>query len=116
MKYILLMYTDPSKAPQLTPEVQRADQGAWVSFMQDARAAGVLLDNNGLAPGASATTVRVRDGKTLTTDGPFAETHEQMAGYSVLECKNLDDAIGWAARIPTARYGSVEIRPLWTPG
>ncbi len=116
MKYILLMYTNPSLAPQLTPELQREEGIAWGKYMQEAKAAGVLLDNNGLAPGVSATTVRVRDGKTLTTDGPFAETHEQMAGYSVLECKNLDDAISWAARIPTARYGSIEIRPLWAPG
>ena len=116
MKYILLMYANQSEYPQLTEEQQREEQRAWVAFMQDAKAAGVLIDNNGLAPGVSATTVRVRDGKTLTTDGPFAETHEQMAGYSVLECKDLDDAIGWAARIPTARYGSIEIRPLWAPG
>jgi hypothetical protein len=73
----------------------------------------VLVANNGLAPISSATTVRVRAGKTLTTDGPFAETHEQLAGFSILECQNLDDAIGWATRIPMARYGSIEIRPLW---
>ncbi len=115
MKYILLMYANQSEAPQLNPEQQQAEQQAWYSFMKDAKAAGVLLDNNGLAPGVSATTVRVRDGKTLTTDGPFAETHEQMAGYSVVDCKDLDEAIAWAARIPTARYGSVEVRPLWTP-
>jgi hypothetical protein len=115
MKYILLMYANQSGAPQLTPEEQTAEQQAWFAYMNDAKAAGVLLDNNGLAPGVSPTTVRVRDGKTLTTDGPFAETHEQLAGYSVVDCKNLDDAISWAARIPTAKYGSIEIRPLWSP-
>jgi hypothetical protein len=83
--------------------------------MKEANASGVLLDNNGLSPVASATTVRVRNGKMLTTDGPFAETHEQLAGYSLLECKDLDEAIGWAARIPTAKYGSIEVRPVWSP-
>jgi len=116
MKYIMLMYANPAETPQLTPEVQQEFQQAWFSFMKEAKAAGVLVDNNGMAPGVSPTTVRVRDGKTLTTDGPFAETHEQLAGYSVIECNNLDDAIGWATRVPTARYGSIEIRPLWSPG
>jgi hypothetical protein len=69
-----------------------------------------------VAPGSSATTVRVRDGKSLIIDGPFAETHEQMGGYFLLDCENLDDAIKWAAKIPTAQYGSIEIRPLWSPG
>ena len=113
MKYMLLMYANESDQTKLTPEELHSLQQAWFAYMQEAKAAGVLVDNNGLAPVASATTVRVRAGKTLTTDGPFAETHEQLAGFSVVECQNLDDAIGWAARIPTAGYGSVEIRPLW---
>ena len=75
----------------------------------------MLLSNNGLSPTHSATTVRVRGGQTLTTDGPFAETHEQLGGYSVLDCPNLDEAIRWAAKIPYAQYGSVEVRPLWSP-
>ena len=74
----------------------------------------MLLDNNGLAPIATATTVRVRDGKTLTTDGPFAETHEQFGGYFMLDCADLDEALGWAAKISHAKYGSVEVRPLWS--
>ncbi len=113
MKYMLLMYTSESDQPQLTPEEQHDLQLDWFAFIKEARAAGVLVENNGLAPVARATTVRVRGGKTLTTDGPFAETHEQLAGFSLVECQNLDDAIGWAARIPMARMGSVEIRPLW---
>jgi hypothetical protein len=113
MKYMLLMYANQSDQPQLSPEELRALQRDWFTFMQEAKAAGVLVSNNGLAPVTSATTVRVRDGKTLTTDGPFAETHEQLAGFSLLECQNLDDAIGWATRIPMASYGSIEIRPLW---
>jgi hypothetical protein len=113
MKYMLLMYANESVQSQLTSEELREVQQAWFVYMQEAKSAGVLVANNGLAPISSATTVRVRAGKTLTTDGPFAETHEQLAGFSLLECQNLDDAIGWATRIPMARYGSIEIRPLW---
>ncbi len=71
--------------------------------MQEAQAAGVLLSNGGVAPGANATTVRVRNGKPLITDGPFAETHEQLGGYSVIECKDLDEAMRWAEKIPTVK-------------
>jgi hypothetical protein len=100
--------------PKLTPEELKVIQQAWFAFMKEGEAAGVLLANNGLSPAATATTVRVRNSKTLTTDGPFAETHEQLAGYSLLECKDLDEAIGWAVRIPTAKYGSIEVRPVWS--
>jgi hypothetical protein len=82
--------------------------------MAEAQAAGVLIANDGLQPVTTATTVRVRNGKSLITDGPFAETHEQFGGYSVLECADLDEAIRWAGKIPTAKYGSIEIRPLWS--
>lgn len=73
---------------------------------------GILRESNRLLPTSTATTVRVRDGKTLTTDGPFAETKEQFGGYYVLDCKDLDQAIEMAAKIPTARGGSIEVRPL----
>lgn len=111
MKYILLLYSNEAKMPQ-TPEEQQATAPAWYALGQELQAAGVLGSNNGLNPIADATTVRVRDGKTLTTDGPFAETHEQLGGYYVLDCKDLDEAIAWAAKIPSAQYGSIEIRPL----
>ncbi len=113
MKYMLLMYAAESAGPN-TPEEQQASQAAWMALLRDAQAAGVLESSGGL-PGGSTTTVRVREGKTLTTDGPFAETHEQLGGYFLLNCENLDEAIAWAAKIPFAQYGSVEIRPLWTP-
>ena len=115
MKYMLLMYVDEAIAPKFTPEEQQAVMQAWQAYMQEAAAAGVLLSNNGLDSVANATTVRIRNGKTLTTDGPFAETHEQLGGFSVLECKDLDEAIRWAEKIPTVKYGSIEIRPLWSP-
>ncbi len=114
MKYMLLMYASESAVAQASEE-QQALAPAWYAFMQEASAAGVLLANNGLDPVAHATTVRIRNGKTLTIDGPFAETHEQLGGFSLLECKDLDEAIRWAEKIPTAKYGSIEIRPLWSP-
>ena len=115
MKYLLLMYANEAQPAATTPEELQALTKAWGDYIQEATQAGVLLSNNGLSPTHSATTVRVRSGQTLTTDGPFAETHEQLGGYSVMECPNLDEAIRWAAKIPYARYGSIEVRPLWSP-
>jgi len=115
MKYILLMYADELQMPQSLDE-QRAAAPAWSTLSEEMKAAGVWLASSGLSPIADATTVRVREGKTLITDGPFAETHEQLAGYFLVECQNLDEALRWAEKIPTATYGSVEVRPLWSPG
>jgi hypothetical protein len=112
MKYMLLMYRNESDVPE-TPEEQQAAAPAWNTLRKDMKAAGVLLSNNGLDPVAIATTVRVREDKTLITDGPFAETHENLGGYFLLECNDLDEVICWAEKIPSAKYGSIEIRPLW---
>jgi hypothetical protein len=113
MKYMMLIYWNQSETPQLTEEAQKAAAQEWYAFNNEAEAAGVLLEYGGLAPVTSATTVRVRDGKTLTTDGPFAETHEHLGGYYVFNCKDLDEALAWGAKIPAAKTGSIEIRPLW---
>jgi hypothetical protein len=114
MKYMLLMYANESAVPE-TPEDQEAvSQTVWFALMAEMKAAGVLLSNNGLSPVANATTVRIREAKTLITDGPFAETHEQLGGFFLLECKDLDEALRWAEKIPHAKYGSVEVRPLWS--
>ncbi len=113
MKYLLLMYANESTAPKTPEEYQVASQ-TWNAFSQEILAAGVVLSNSGLSPVATATTIRGRDSKSLITDGPFAETHEQLGGYYLLECKDLDEAIGWAEKIPTAKYGSIEVRPLWS--
>ncbi len=113
MKYMLLMYWEELKVPS-TPEEQQAAQASWVALLRDAQAAGVLELTGGL-PSGNTTTVRVREGKTLTIDGPFAETHEQLGGYFLLECKDLDEALAWAAKYPAAQYGSIEVRPLWSP-
>ena len=109
---MLLMYAREAERPQMTPEEQQVYTQAWYAFTAEAKAAGVWMANDGLCPTADATTVQVRDGKTLITDGPFAETHEQLGGYYLVNCKDLDEAVGWAAKIPGAKYGSVEVRPL----
>ena len=113
MKYMLLMYASESEATKFTLEESQVLFRAWQTLLKEAQGAGVLLSSNGLSPVANATTVRVRAGQTLYTDGPFAETHEQLGGFFLLECKDLDEAIRWAAKVPHAKYGSVEIRPLW---
>ena len=113
MKYMILMYADESKGPQ-TPEERRAAAPAWSGVAEEMKAAGAWLSSSGLSPVANATTLRVRDGKTLITDGPFAETHEQLGGYFLLDCKDLDEALRWAGKIPMATYGSIEIRPQWS--
>jgi len=115
MKYLILMYANEAEAPHTQEDLQ-ALQPAWFAYMQEAQAAGVLVSNGGVAPGSSATTVRVRNGKALITDGPFAETHEQLGGYSVIECTDLDEALRWAEKIPTVKYGAIQICPLWAPG
>jgi len=112
MKYMLLMYADESVVPNFTPEEHQKAAQAWYAFGKEAEAAGVLVSNNRLLPVTEATTVRVRNDKTLVTDGPFAETHEQLGGYYLLDCQDLDGVIRWAAKVPLAVYGSIEVRPL----
>ena len=112
MRYLLTIYGDESGWNDVTPEQSQQIMAAYGAFGQEAQAAGVLLGGEGLQPTSTATTVRVRGGETLTTDGPFAETREQLGGYYLLDCKDLDEAIGWAAKIPGAQDGSVEVRPV----
>jgi hypothetical protein len=112
MRYLLTIYGDESGWNDVTPEQSQQIMAAYGAFGQEAQAAGVLLGGEGLQPTSTATTVRVRDGEALTTDGPFAETREQLGGYYLLDCKDLDEAIGWAAKIPGAQNGSVEVRPI----
>jgi hypothetical protein len=116
MKYMLLIYANQSEGPDYTPDEQQVASQAWHSLTAEMKAAGVFVANNGLAPVSNATSLRVRDGKTIIADGPFAETHEQLGGYYLLDCKDLDEALGWAARIPGATWGTIEVRPLWSPG
>ncbi len=114
MKYMLLMYASDSFVPKTPEEQQAVAPEVWFDLMKEMKTAGVLISQNGLSPVANATTVRVREGKTLVTDGPFAETHEQLGGFFLLNCTDLDEALHWAEKIPHAKYGSVEVRPLWS--
>lgn len=112
MKYLLTIYADESGWANASPEDVQQMMAAYGAFSEAAQEAGVLIGGEGLQPSTTATTVRVRDNETLTTDGPFAETREQLGGYYLLDCRDLDDAIGWAARIPDANNGSIEVRPV----
>jgi|tagenome__1003787_1003787.scaffolds.fasta_scaffold20223255_1 hypothetical protein len=112
MKYMAIIYNDESSYADATPEQIGALFAAHGEFGEAAGQAGVMLGGDGLQPVATATTVRVRDGERLLTDGPYAETKEQLGGFYMLECKDLDEALAWAARIPEAKTGAVEVRPV----
>ena len=112
MKFIALIYADESHYVDATPADTAAIFQAHGEFGAAAREAGVFDGGDGLQGSATATTVRVRDGERLLTDGPFAETKEQLGGFYALECKDLDEALAWAARIPEAQFGAVEVRPV----
>ena len=110
MQYMLLIYSAESDDANQDGQRLMADYGA---FTQGIVQNGNFKSADRLRPVATATTVKVRDGKTLTTDGPFAETREQLGGYYLIDAKDLDEAIAIAARVPTARHGSIEVRPVW---
>jgi hypothetical protein len=112
MKYIMLIYGDEAAGMQMTPEEQEQEMRDYYAFGEFARARAKIEAGEALHPTNTATTVRVRDGKTLTTDGPFAETREQLGGFYLMDCKDLDEAIEIAARIPGAKNGCVEVRPV----
>jgi hypothetical protein len=112
MQYLLLIYRDEIAAEKLAKGDLEAMRKEYGALSQDLVKSGQFKGGDGLQPTRTATMVRVRGGKTLTTDGPFAETKEQLAGYYLVEAKNLDEAIGIAARIPNARDGAIEVRPV----
>jgi hypothetical protein len=112
MKYILLIYHAEKAWDGLTEDERQKMYAEYGQFTQDIMASGHYVGGSELHPISTATSVRVRDGQQLATDGPFAETKEQLGGYYVIEAANLDDAIGIAARIPSARVGTIEVRPL----
>jgi hypothetical protein len=112
MRYILLIYTSEAEEAERTPEENEAVYASYFAFSDEVRRRGVYQTGDALQPTSMATTVRVQEGKTLTTDGPFAETKEQLGGFYILDCPNLDEAIELAAKIPSATHGSIEIRPI----
>ena len=112
MQYMALIYDTEQNRSSMSPEDQQQLMADYTAFTTAIKEAGVFLAGDALNPVDTATTIRIRDGKTLTTDGPFAETKEQLGGYYLLECENLDEALKWAAKIPTAKMGSIEVRPV----
>jgi hypothetical protein len=112
MQYMLLIYTQESGWENLSDEEQAAAMKSYRNFTEELRGAGAMVAGDRLQPIANATTVRVRDGEQLVTDGPFAETKEQLGGYYLIEADSLDDAIAWATKLPGAHHGSVEVRPI----
>jgi hypothetical protein len=111
MQYMCLIYA-PADGPDLTPEQWATLHKDYGTFTEEARASGKMVDGAPLEGPETATTIRVRDGKRLVTDGPFAETKEWLGGFYTFECATLDEALDWAARIPGAKYGSIEVRPI----
>jgi len=117
MQYMLLIYSSLEAAPAEGTPAQSAISAAYFAFSQKALEAGVMQAGAPLQGVDTATTVRVRSGERVITDGPFAETKEHLLGYYLLDCADLDEANAWAAQIPTATYGSIEVRPVLTiPG
>lgn len=112
MKYMCLICSPEDYYSRLSEEALGALYQGYEDYHQAVTDAGVLVDSNRLQPSSTATSVRVRDGETLTTDGPFADTKEQCGGYYLLDCADLDEALAWAARIPSATYGTIEVRPV----
>jgi hypothetical protein len=115
MQYILLIYNaEPTEA--VPEDLMLAEMEGYNKFTAHIRERGVMVAGEALVPTSSATTVRVVDGRTVTTDGPFAETKEQLGGFYLVEAADLDEAIAYAAMIPGATHGSIEVRPIWDYG
>jgi hypothetical protein len=112
MQYLLMVYLNEAEFGKMDAAARKNLTAEYGAFTQSIVQSGHFKAGDGLQPTSTATTVRVRDGKTLTTDGPFAETREQLAGYYLVEAKDLDTALAIAARIPGAKTGSVEVRPV----
>jgi hypothetical protein len=112
MKYMLTIFGDESGWEDVTPEEMKAGMEPWSEYGRKITEAGVYVAGEGLQPSATATTVRNEGGQRAVTDGPFAETKEQLGGFYLLECDSLDEALEWAKQIPVQEGGSVEVRPV----
>ena len=112
MQYLLLIYRNETYMTEMNAADRQKLAGEYGAYTQSIIQSGHFKAGDGLQPTTTATTVRVRDGKTMTTDGPFAETREQLGGYYLVEAKDLDAALGIAARIPGAKDGAIEVRPI----
>ena len=112
MQYLLMIYANEAEYGKIDPATLQKVYEEYGTFTQSIVKSGNFKAGDRLQPTTTATTIRIRDGKTMTTDGPFAETREQLAGYYLVDAKDLDTAIGLAARIPGAKTGSIEVRPI----
>jgi hypothetical protein len=116
VQYLLLIHDSEANEAKMTAEQSGALLAEYGTFTEGIQKSGKLVGANRLRPSTTATTVRVRNGKVQTTDGPFAETREQLGGYYLVEASDLDDAVAVAAKVPSARSGSIEVRPIWPLG
>jgi hypothetical protein len=112
MEYLALIYADEEHWAGLSAEERDAEYARYRALAADAQEAGVMVGGSELASTADATTVRIRDAETLVTDGPYAEVKEALGGYFLFECDSMEEALDWAARIPAAEHGAVEVRPV----
>jgi hypothetical protein len=112
MRYLLLIYAPENDAPP-SDEAAAAEHSAYDQFTADIKARGLFEGGEALTPTSTATTVRIVDGEPVATDGPFAETKEALGGFYLIDARDLDEAIEVAGRIPAAKYGSIEVRPIW---
>jgi hypothetical protein len=112
VQYMLLIYDDESVWREMPEEERNAVMGEYFSYTEALREAGKYVAADALQPTSTAKTIQVRDGAPLTTDGPFAETKEQLGGYYVVDVDSEEEALEWAAKIPSARYGKIEVRPV----
>ena len=112
MQYLLLINDDESQWGEMPEDERNAVYAEYGKYTEEVQSRGILVGANQLQPGETATVVSVRGGETITTDGPFAETKEVLGGYYLIDVETLDEALEWAAKIPSARYGHIEVRPV----
>lgn len=113
MQYLLLLYSNESEWGKMTPAQQEQGVAAYIAYGEALRKAGAFVGSNRLQGVSSATTVRVKDGKSQVLNGPYADSREQLGGYYLIEAPDLDAALAWAARCPGASHGTIEVRPVW---
>ena len=113
MQYMLMIFANESGWTRMTPSEQQHGMAAYLAFTEALKKSGALVSSNRLQSISSATTVRVANGKSQVLNGPYAESKEQLGGYYLIDVPDLDAALSWATRCPAARYGTVEVRPIW---
>lgn len=114
MQYLLLLYAEEAGWQKLTPEQQKQGVAAYGAYTEALKKAGVWVGSNRLQPIATATTVKVADGKSQVLDGPYTDSKEQLGGYYMINVPDLDAALSWASRCPGASHGTIEVRPVWS--